>query len=154
EIGVLFGRSAFLLAWLARRYAIGCLLCIDPWQQDAALQFEAPDILRQATRDLDFDAVFAEFKRTFVPAFRGTVNSIRDTSSNVVELYRSGNLTVGPTEFGMSRYRGTVSLLHIDGNHDYRVVSRDLADWVPLVQTGGWIIIDDYRWPFADGPQR
>src|SRR5271167_3599544 len=35
EIGSRWGRSAALLAWLARRYEIGNVLCVDPWVSEA-----------------------------------------------------------------------------------------------------------------------
>jgi hypothetical protein len=153
EIGVLSGRSAFVLAWLARRHAIGPMLCIDPWRRDEASQRDAPPMVRQAAHDRDFDRSFAEFKANLVPSFSGTANYIRETSAAVARRY-GHTLVVGPTEFGVTRYGGAISLLHVDGNHDYRIVARDLADWAPRVTVGGWLIVDDYLWTFGDGPRR
>jgi hypothetical protein len=43
--------------------------------------------------------------------------------------------------------------LHIDGNHALAAVRRDVAAWMPCVRAGGWIVFDDYCWPFGDGPK-
>lgn len=153
EIGVLSGRSAFVLGWLARRHAIGRTLCIDPWRREDAIQLDALEMVRLSTQEHDFDAFFDEFKSNLLPSFYETVNYVRDNSWNVVGRYREG-FVVGPTEFGTTRYHGAISLIHIDGNHDYAAVARDLSDWAPLVVGDGWIVIDDYTWTFGDGPKR
>ena len=44
--------------------------------------------------------------------------------------------------------------LHVDGNHSYESARADVDAWADLVIAGGWIIIDDYIWPYGDGPQR
>jgi hypothetical protein len=56
--------------------------------------------------------------------------------------------------FGNVRYSGTISVLHIDGNHDYAFVREDCALWLPHLAPGGWLILDDYVWLHGDGPQR
>ena len=45
-------------------------------------------------------------------------------------------------------------MLHVDGNHSYASAHADVAAWADLVMPGGWIVIDDYIWPYGDGPQR
>jgi hypothetical protein len=44
--------------------------------------------------------------------------------------------------------------LHIDGNHAYEAVKTDITAWERFVVDGGWIIFDDYNWPYGDGPRR
>jgi hypothetical protein len=152
EVGVLSGRSAFILAWLARRYGVGSTLCVDPWGQADAMQWDSPEVLRKATSETDFGRFFAEFKANLIPSFHGTLNYIREASHDAARRYGPG-LEVGPTEFGRSRYEGRIAVLHIDGNHDRAAAQRDLDDWTPHVVGGGWIVVDDYVWPFGDGPQ-
>ena len=55
---------------------------------------------------------------------------------------------------GETSYQGKISILHIDGNHDYEFVEKDSAIWSPMVQPGGWVIFDDFEWRFGDGPKR
>ena len=54
EIGSLFGRTAVLLALLARRHELGRVLCIDPWSKDELDQ--GVDALRRPSLDYDWDA--------------------------------------------------------------------------------------------------
>ncbi|MCL6484261.1 MAG: class I SAM-dependent methyltransferase, partial [Janthinobacterium lividum] len=39
-------------------------------------------------------------------------------------------------------------------NHAYEAAQADITAWAKHVLAGGWIIIDDYVWPYGDGPQR
>ncbi len=41
---------------------------------------------------------------------------------------------------------GPVSLLFVDGNHDYDAVIADLEAWTPLMAPGGTITGDDWNW--------
>ena len=36
--------------------------------------------------------------------------------------------------------------MHIDGNHSEEASYADVAKWVPLVNSGGWIVFDDVTW--------
>jgi hypothetical protein len=74
-------------------------------------------------------------------------------STEASEHYRN-NPTVQTATFGKTTYSGRIALLHIDGNHSYANARADVTSWSNLVIPGGWIIIDDYIWPYGDGPQR
>jgi hypothetical protein len=153
EIGVLAGRSAYVLSWLARRYGIGAVLCVDPWSNEGALQQDAPALLREASAEVDFADVFREFRLNLIPSFWQSLNYVREPATSLRERYHAG-LRVGPTEFGTTSYTGAIAFLHIDGNHDFSAVSKDVGLWWHLVLPGGWIVVDDYVWPFGDGPRR
>ncbi len=153
EIGSFAGRSAFVLGWAARRYGVGHTLCIDPWTVEDALQTDTSSVLQDVTRCLDFEAVRQEFLTNLVPTFFETLNYRRDRADIVGGEYGPG-YTVGPTEFGCTRYVGEVAVLHVDGNHDHDAAFTDLAIWVPKVAHRGIIIVDDYDWSFGDGPKR
>lgn len=153
EIGVLSGRSAFVLGWAARRYQIGPVLVLDPWSQDAALQHDTPIVLQETTKSFNFNVFFDEFIDNLVPCFYQTLNYARAPAHDLCRDYGAG-LVIGPTEFGVTSYAGRIALLHVDGNHDLRAVRQDVADWVPRVQRGGWVVIDDYVWAFGTGPRQ
>jgi Methyltransferase domain len=153
EIGTFTGRSAFVLGWIARRCQIGSVLCIDPWTNEGAMQHDAPDVLRQVSGGVDYGAFFDEFRLNLLPSFHADLNYAREAASAVRSRF-DRDFSVGPTEFGTTRYLGEIAFLHIDGNHDFAAVSEDVASWSGLVRPTGWIIVDDYVWPFGDGPRQ
>jgi len=74
-------------------------------------------------------------------------------STDGAEHYRN-HKSVTTSSFGTTSYRGHIAILHIDGNHSYAAAKADIASWSGLVADGGWIIVDDYVWPYGDGPKR
>lgn len=154
EIGSKAGKSAFVLGWLARHYRIGSLLCIDPWNQGAALrQTEIPEIARQQALDNDYDIYFDQFILNMLTALPGTVNYLRCMSDDALPGYR-GQRVVRSPELGEVEYLGQIACLHVDGNHDFEFAWRDITQWSELLVPGGWVIVDDYHWAFGDGPKR
>jgi hypothetical protein len=155
EIGSLYGKSAFALAWLAKFHHIGTLICVDPWevasisnQGSQARLINRTAILRNWQQAfLGFAASLAGFEN---------VNYLRAPSSIAATIYaqRATAGCVISEEFGATPVSGAISLLHIDGNHKYEIVKSDLEAWLPMVKQGGWILLDDYLWAFGDGPQR
>lgn len=152
EVGAFYGRSAFVLGWLARRYVIGALLCIDPWNTEEARQ-EVPHVIKKAFSQIDYTTAFAGFLSNMVPCFRGGVNYLRMHSHQASMKYKPG-MVVESEAFGSAQYQGECALVHIDGNHDELVVRQDIADWSPTIKPGGWLVIDDYIWSFGDGPRK
>lgn len=149
EIGSLFGRSAVVLAFLARHYAIGKLLCVDPWGGEELLQ-GIPQV-DEASRAVPIAEIFDAFRINLAP-YTGMANYARARSTDAARGFRQR--PVATTEdFGETAYSGAIALLHIDGNHAEEAVREDIAQWQPLVRPGGWIVFDDYYWPFGDGPR-
>ena len=153
EIGCLYGRTSFVFAWLARRYATGSTLCVDPWTTEAAIHQDTSSMARDAIREnYEYDSIFQQFKENLVPSFYRAVNYIRETSNEAALVYKTSNEITTP-EFGNSRYTQSIACLHIDGNHDYAAVLDDVIQWAHLLQDKGWLIVDDYNWPFGEGPK-
>src|SRR5271155_3866461 len=149
EIGSLWGRSAIALAFLSRHYRIGKLLCVDPWRAEEVHQgIPAVDAVFD---DAPLDDIFEAFRMNLAP-FRGTVNYSRLRSNETAPLY-SRTPCFTTEDFGRTTYTGEIALLHIDGNHALEAVRRDISLWRPFVCAGGWIVFDDYCWPFGDGPR-
>lgn len=151
EIGSWWGRSASAFAWLAHRFDLGAVLCIDPWQKEA--QRQGVGIVDKASDAVDTDEALRIFEINLAPLSNGRVNYLRAKSADVAAIYRPG-LSVESGAFGRTTYTGEIAVLHIDGNHAYPSVAEDAAAWIPFVKPGGFIIFDDYVWPFGDGPQR
>lgn len=155
ELGVFYGRSAYALARLAHAYAIGSTVCVDSWGRVRVTdQGAAAGVLNSAHSAYDQEAVFEEFLAlaTEVPG----MTYIRDEAVVAVEAYRDsaarGRLTA--PEVREVPVTGAISVLHVDANHRYDQVRLDVEAWAPLVEPGGWIVIDDYVWAFGDGPRR
>lgn len=153
EIGSAWGKSAFILARLARLYDIGKTLCIDPWQSEYVVQNDDGGLVDSCIHHYDYDEALRVFEMNLLPYSAGDINYLRMPSVEAEQLYRQ-QLPVHSPSFGSTTYAGKVALLHIDGNHAYAAAQADIAAWASHVVPGGWIIIDDYVWPYGDGPQR
>lgn len=153
EIGSWWGKSAFLLARLARLYDIGNLLCVDPWSNEHLVQDDATGIVDSGSAMVDAGEALAVFEMNLLPYSANHVNYLRLPSTDGATYYRSRRCVTTP-RFGSVAYEGRIALLHIDGNHAQAAVNADVAAWSGLVSRGGWIVLDDYMWPFGDGPRR
>lgn len=151
EIGSWWGRSAALLVWLAGRYDVGQVLCVDPWISDAMPQGDP--LLDRTSAALDTEEALRMFQINIAPLAQGRLNYLRARAEDAAGAYGQG-LTVRTEVFGEVRYAGVISVLHIDGNHAEHHAALDTALWTPHVQPDGWIIFDDYEWAFGDGPRK
>ena len=151
EIGSWWGRSAALFTLLSQHYSVGSVLCVDPWQSDRLDQ--GVKVLDDASARMDTEHAFNIFQMNLAPLSKGDLNYCRTTSEAAATVYEAGFRVANET-FGETRYTGSISILHIDGNHSLEQVSTDARLWCPLVKPGGWIIFDDYVWAFGDGPMR
>jgi hypothetical protein len=151
EIGSWWGKSAVALAWLAARHGIGPLLCVDPWAPDKARQQR--DDLDTVTAAADHEEAALLFRVSLLSLGLPGANYLRMPSVDGAARYRSDPV-IRSEAFGTTRFSGGIALLHIDGNHQYEQVSADLAAWLPMLRDKGWVVLDDYLWPFGDGPRR
>lgn len=99
------------------------------------------------------DEALTVFQINLLPYSNGEVNYLRLPSVEASAEYRRSQVVITPV-FGETSYLGRIAVLHVDGNHSYESAQSDVASWHELVMPGGWIIIDDYIWPYGDGPQR
>lgn len=153
EIGSWWGKSAFILARLARFYRIGNLLCVDPWSSEHLVQHDEHGLVDVEAARLDADEALEVFEMNLLPYSADHVNYLRMPSTDGASFY-SQHLSATSQSFGTTEYRGKISILHIDGNHSYAAAKADIASWSSFVVGGGWIIVDDYIWPYGDGPRR
>jgi hypothetical protein len=151
EIGSWWGKSAFVLARLAYCYEIGKLLCVDPWSNEHLIQNDEKGLVDRIP--ISADEALTVFQINLLPYANGKVNYLRMPSTDASRHYRNHS-AVQTATFGETIYSGHIAILHIDGNHSYANAHADVASWSNLVVPGGWIIIDDYIWPYGDGPQK
>lgn len=153
EIGSAYGKSAFVLFYLARLYGIGNTLCVDPWKNEYLVQHDAAGLVDSFVKEINSDEILRVFEMSLLPYNNGNINYLRQPSIEAVLHYRTQR-DVTTAAFGTTTYCGTIAWLHIDGNHSYEAAHADVEAWSGHVVPGGWIIIDDYVWPYGDGPQR
>lgn len=153
EVGSWWGKSAFIFLRLAQTFNIGKVLCVDPWSDTHLVQDDKNGLVDTASAQFSAAEALNVFQMNLLPYSRGDVNYLRMPSTQGADQYRA-NPAVHTTIFGNTTFSGRIALLHVDGNHSYENAKADVAAWSDLVIPGGWIIIDDYTWPFGDGPQR
>ncbi len=155
EVGCLYGRSAFALGYLASRHRIGNLVGVDPWNAaeltDQGTQAASLNVERV---NIDLEQVFRIFLST--AAILDNVGYIRKTSEAARPIYEAARLSghLDSPELGSIALSPHLSLLHVDGNHRYDHVWKDVESWSPYLVPGGWLLLDDYVWAFGDGPKR
>ena len=136
DIGVYRGRSLMPQALAHLRHAGGMAFGVDPYANDAALQKDHPELqaeLAAFAERTDFEALYQEVDR--LRHAIGVANHctlVRETSANAARLFRERGQTFG--------------LIHIDGNHDTAPVMQDVEDYLPLLEPGGILVMDDVSW--------
>ena len=153
EIGSWWGKSAFILARLATCYSVGRLLCVDPWSNQHLVQNDEKGLVDNGSADINADEALTVFEMNLLPYNSNHINYLRMPSTEGAMYYRE-NRDVVTTSFGKTSYGGGIAILHIDGNHNYKSVKADIASWSGFVIEGGWIVLDDYLWPYGDGPRK
>jgi len=153
EIGSLWGRTAKLFDLLNKVYSVGNLLCIDPWPVGGMSQ-ATHQVLDSYSRVFDGEKYFSIFCSNLMANGQGTINYIRDFSNAGIHKYLNADAGITTPEFGHTSYCKKIGLLHVDGNHKFEDVVEDIDNFAPLVVSGGWIVFDDYNWPYGDGVTR
>lgn len=87
EVGSGSGRTAAVLTWLARRYQVGAVLCLDAWTEGG----------------------LAEFDIALAPLAEGDCNRQRLPAADY-----GPDFVVASETFGETRYAGRIALLHLD----------------------------------------
>jgi hypothetical protein len=150
EIGSWWGKSAFILTYLAQRYQVGKLLCVDPWSDAHLVQDDK--LVDDISAEVSAQEAHEVFITNLIPYANGYINFLRMPSVEGAATYGVEKSAVSGT-FGRTQYSGKISLLHIDGNHALDAVMTDTKAWAQYVMKGGWIIFDDYKWPYGNGPK-
>ena len=150
EIGSWWGKSAFILNRLAHLYDVGHLLCVDPWLNENLAQGEK--MVDSSSAQVDAEEAFAIFEINLSPYSFNNVNYLRMPSVDGANSFKK-NKCITTATFGTVEYCRKISVLHIDGNHSYESVKLDIESWFDFMLPGGWIIFDDYIWPYGNGPK-
>jgi hypothetical protein len=153
EIGSLFGKSTYVFNRLASYCQIGGTLAVDSWNLERSVQLDAPLNIQDAPRKWNWEIVRQGFLVNMTGCSSPPFNYIRAASLAAYAQY-SANPQITTAEFGTTMLAGSISVLHIDGNHDELSVGNDYDTWSQKLVDGAWVVFDDYHWPHGDGPRK
>ena len=136
DIGVYKGRSLFPQAIAHRGYSGGVVFGVDPWSAEEAREEDNPDqqdAIDRFVERTDFGAVYEEVRALHneLRLQRHCV-LLRKTSAEAASEFLEKEQTFG--------------LIHIDGNHDTVRVLEDVRLYVPMLASGGFMVLDDVSW--------
>lgn len=135
EIGVFGGKSLIPIAEALRDNGGGTVYGIDPWTKDAALEGGAGGAEHaEWWSNMDLEAIYRDFTEAVVDrGLSEQVTTLRMTAQKAAHQFAASS----------------IGLLHIDGNHSEATSVRDVRTWLPKVQPGGWVVMDDTgpAWP-------
>lgn len=137
DIGVYRGRSLFPQAVAHRLAGTGVAFGVDPWSAAEADESDHA-VLREEIKafvaNTDFEALYQSVLRNIDElGLAGHTRIRRLTSADAAMTFAAEGTTFG--------------LIHIDGNHDTEPVLRDLRAYMPLLEPGGFLVMDDVSWP-------
>jgi hypothetical protein len=132
DIGIYRGRSFFPQA-IGHKVSNGKVYGIDPYTNSDAEEHD----------HLDSDRINDFINSTDFAAMYATVDGMRTqfgvaTNSEIVRE-RSHDAA--------KKLTGKFGLIHIDGNHDTAPVVQDVDDYLPLLESEGFLVMDDISWP-------
>jgi predicted O-methyltransferase YrrM len=134
EIGVYRGRSLLPVAAVLRAQGAGRVVGIDPWSADAALQaddHEVGAVVNDWARAHPWEETYTEvLGRIDTFGLAGHTEILRMTSADAAARIPDGS----------------VGLVHVDGNHDQAAVQADVDLYLPKLQPGGFLALDDASW--------
>ncbi len=153
EIGALFGKSTYLFNRLASYCSVGGMLAIDPWNLEDSIQHDSPPNIQDAPTKWNWEIVNRGFLVNMLGCACPPFNYMKATSAHAYARY-SAHSEVTSSEFGATIFKGSIAVLHIDGNHDEAAVAEDFCLWSKHLAPGAWIVFDDYNWQHGDGPRK
>ena len=136
DIGVYRGRSLFPQAMAHARYTGGKVYGVDPWDALEAMEHQTPVDKRGIEEFLgktDFQTIYERvmsFKTMFGLDDHCTL--LRKTSAAAADEFAAQGIQV--------------DLIHIDGNHDTAKVMEDVRNYLPRLNPGGFVVMDDVSW--------
>ena len=136
DIGVYRGRSLVPQAICHREFTGGKAYGVDPWSKIEARETDNPalrDAIDSFIDATDFTAIHADVGFLIQRLnLNKNCELLRETSSSAIRYFEREGITFG--------------LIHIDGNHDSDRVMADVSLYLPRLNSGGFVVIDDASW--------
>lgn len=144
DIGVYRGRSLFPQAIAHKHGSGGVVYGVDPWNALEAAEndnIELKEKIDEFVKATNFEEIFKSV----------------DSLNNEFEL-KSHCILVRKTSSQASLWFDELNirfdLIHIDGNHDTKKVMEDIDCYLPKLNTGGFIVLDDISWNSVESAYR
>jgi hypothetical protein len=137
DLGVYRGRSLFPQGVAHALCTGGTVYGVDPWDIREAMEHETPAEKGKSVAEflsgVDFQAVYEDVvSRMGRRRLDGNIRLLRKTASAAAEEFRREGVRF--------------DLIHIDGNHDSGKVMDDVRNYLPMVNPGGFVVMDDVSW--------
>jgi hypothetical protein len=117
------------MCYALRENARGVAYGIDAWSPAASTEFATSEANDEWWRTVDYGMVKASFFRALVDAGLASFARVVETdSARAAPIF------------------DCIDVLHIDGAHSAEAAAADVRNYVPKVQSGGYIIFDDVDW--------
>lgn len=130
EVGVFAGGSLIPQALALKERDRGVIIGVDPWKKEPALEGEN-EANQKWWASVDLEAM----------------HRLAAQAVWKYDLERHALLLRARSEIAAVALRGVqIDILNIDGNHSEECSTRDVASWLPMVRSGGFVWIDDVDW--------
>ncbi len=135
DIGTFGGSSLFPVAATLKYLGSGTIFGIDPWDKLESLKSFHP-----VHNEADF-RWWAYLDHNYV--YESYINAIKRFG---LESYC---VTLRTTSLKAASSFDQIDLLHIDGNHSEEGFTLDVKTYLPMVRSGGYILLNDALWENA-----
>lgn len=139
ELGIYGGRSLVPMALGAKQFG-GLVIGVEPWENQPALEGDNS----KENDDWWTEINLGQVKEAY---YHGALNFGTVANTKVLEMTSKQALPL------IKEYKG-IKVIHQDGNHSELVSSWEVENYLPLLEKGGYWIIDDTAWETTQNAQR
>lgn len=138
ELGIFGGRACIAMGLAHAQMGYGNCVGVDPWSIAASLEGENHPDNDEWWSKVNYKSVFSKFVGTVLALdLWDKVKWMHEKSEDAVRFFR-------PSEkfpFGL-----TFGVIHQDSNHSELVSVKEVYEWLPYLQRGGYWVLDDADW--------
>lgn len=139
ELGIYGGRSLVPMALGAKQFS-GLVIGVEPWENQPALEGDNS----KENDDWWAEINLGQVKEAY---YHGALNFDTVANTKVLEMTSKQALPL------IKEYK-SIKVIHQDGNHSELVSSWEVENYLPLLEKGGYWIIDDTQWETTQNAQR
>lgn len=138
EIGIFGGRGLISMGFGHREAGCGIAIGLDPWSHEACCEGSNDKENDEWWKSLDLHGIYSGFAQQVID----------HRLLNYVEWLRMGSKQALPI---LSQHHGKrFGVIHQDGNHSSEVSTWEVENYWPLLDSGGYWVMDDTDWPTTE----